>query len=516
MVGGTAATVGFLVHLSFPALVAGIDLATQEVRVSCADASGRVVATGSSPLPAPERPRPGWSQTEARAWWPATVAALRQATTVLGRDAQGIVAVAVAATSGTVVVVDGDGEPLGPALLYDDQRATAEASAAAGADPARWAAVGWEPGATSGLAKWGWLLGRTDVADRARFAWHASDVLVAALTGGPPPTDWSHALKSGYDPIRQEWATDAAAALRIPEAVLTEVRPPGAAAGEVGPDAAAATGLPAGCQVRLGMTDGCAGQVAAGADRPGRFVTVVGTTLVVKGATDDLVHDPSGSVYSHRHPGGWWLPGGASNTGGGAVAAGGGDLAALDRRAAERGPATCVTYPLLGTGERFPFVAPAATGFWLGRPGDEAEHHRALLEGVAFVERLAYAHLADLEAVAVGPVRSAGRGGRSPRWAAVRASVLGRPVVVVERADTAFGACVLAAAGTLHPDLVAAGDAMVGEGAQVAPADAEREALEASFARFVVALSERGWIDERLAQAAVDRPDPPEPQATAG
>jgi len=275
----------------------------------------------------------------------------------------------------------------------------------------------------------------------------------------------------------------------------------------VSADAAAATGLPPGCQVRLGMTDGCAGQVAAGADRPGRFVTVIGTTMVVKGATDDLTHDPSGAVYSHRHPAGWWLPGGASNTGGAAVVAAspGADLADLDRQAAAAGPASCVTYPLLGTGERFPFVAPEATGLWLGRPTSEIDHHRALLEGVAFVERLAYAHLGDMGAPCLGAVRSAGRGGRSRVWARVRASVLGRPVLVVEGADTALGACIAAAAGTLHADLVAAGDAMVADGEEVLPADSEGEALEESFARFTVALSERGWVGPRLGQAAADR-----------
>ncbi|MEN3314516.1 MAG: D-ribulokinase [Acidimicrobiaceae bacterium] len=509
MVGANAATVGRLGPLAPSELVAGIDLATQEVRVSCADAAGRVVSRGFAPLPAPDRPRPGWSETDARAWWPATVTALRQATAALGPRARSIVAAAVAATSGTVVVVDGGGRPLGPALLYDDQRADAQAALAAEAGGDRWAALGWRPGATSGLAKWGWLIAQPGVAERARSAWHASDVVVAALTGERPPTDWSHALKSGYDPGRREWALEATAALGIADDLLGEVRSPSSPAGVVGAEAAAATGLPAGCGVRLGMTDGCAGQVAAGADRPARFVTVIGTTMVVKGATDRLVHDPSGAVYSHRHPGGWWLPGGASNTGGAALAAGSpaADLGDLDRRAAAGGPAGCVTYPLLGRGERFPFVAPAATGFWLGHPSDEAERHRSVLEGVAFLERLAYGRLAGLGAAPTGPVRSAGRGGSSRVWAGVRATVLGRPILVVEGADTAFGACILAAAGTLHADLVTAGTAMVAEGEVVTPTDAEGDALEESFARFVVALSERGWLGDDVAQAAVSLPD---------
>ena len=495
-------------------LVAGVDLATQEVRVVCADGDGRVAATGRAALPRPHRPRPGWSEQDAAAWWPAAVDALRQATQALrGSAAGGVAAVAVAATSGTVVAVDGEGTPVGPALLYDDQRAADEAEAATRAGAERWDALGFRPGATSGLAKWAWLVAQPDVASRARRLCHASDLVVGGLTGGPPPTDWSHALKSGYDPASEEWALEALEAVGVSSDLLPEVRPPASAAGTVSAEAAAATGLPPGCQVRLGMTDGCAGQVAAGADQPGRFVTVVGTTLVVKGVTEGLVVDPSGAVYSHRHPDGWWLPGGASNTGGAAIedAWPDADLAQLDERAANRGPAGCVVYPLVTTGERFPFVAPDAEGFWLGDPDDDDERHRALLEGVAFLERLAYAHLADVGACPEPPLRSAGRGGRSPAWAAIRATVMGVPLLVAESADTAMGACILAAAGTLYTDLPAAGRAMVAGGQDVEPGGDERarQALDESFRRFVAALADRGWIAERLRRAALDRAGSP-------
>ncbi len=448
-------------------LVAGIDLATADVRVTVADGTGRVVATAAAPLPAPDRPEPGRSEQDATGWWPAVARCLREATSGL---ADPVVAVAVAATSGTVVLADRNREPVGPAVLYDDRRAAA---------PDRWSL----------------LLDRPGAAEAAVHAWHASDLVVSRLIGGVPPTDWTHALKTGFDPGRGDWTTPEPGRAGRP-AVLSPASP----AGPVSDAAAGETGLPAGCRVRLGMTDGCAAQVAAGADRPGRFVTVVGTTLVVKGATEGRIDDAASGVYSHRHPDGWWLPGGASNTGGGSLSArfADGDLAALDRAATERGPATVVCYPLPGHGERFPFACDGAGEAWSGPPADDVDAYRAVLEGVAFLERLGYERLEDLGATVTPPLRSAGSGGRSPAWTAVRATVLGLPIVCPPSADTAFGACVLAAAGTVHPDLSAAADAMVGRaGPAVGPVADEQDRLEESYRRFVDLLTERGWLTWR-------------------
>ena len=471
-------------------------MATADVRAVAVDADGRVHAEAARPLPAPTSPRPGWSEQDAGAWWPVVAGVLREVTDRVAAAGPGratVVAVTVSATSGTVVALDRQGEPIGPALTYVDQRAVAEADRAQVAAADRWAGLGLRIQASFGLPKWAWLVSdRTGVAALA----HASDVVVRRLVGRPAPTDWSHALKSGFDPLRQEWATEAMAVLGIGLALLPEVRRPTSMVGTVDRDAAAPTGLPSGCEVRLGMTDACASQVAAGADQPGRFVSVLGSTLVLKGASRDLVVDPSGAVYSHRHPDGWWLPGGASNTGGRVLAEDfpGRPPAELDALARGHGPATCVVYPLVGRGERFPFVASDASRFGVGEPTDEAHRVRAALEGVAFVERLGYERLAQLGAVVRPPVVIAGGGSRSAVWNRIRATVLGMPLVAAPGASTAAGACILAAAGTLHPDLATATAAMSATGEPVEPDDAESDALEANYQRFRAAIAARGWL----------------------
>ncbi|HEX2180273.1 MAG TPA: FGGY family carbohydrate kinase [Actinomycetota bacterium] len=475
-------------------LVAGVDVATAAVRAAAANSSGVVVAEASLPLPQPQSPQPGHSEQDASAWAPAVFGTLRELSGQLGERAGNVVALSVSATSGTVAALDSHGAFLGPALTYADQRAGAEAAVAQAAAAQTWAALGLTIAPSFGLPKWGWMVRRWGAGRIARLV-HVPDVVVEALTGRPGPSDTSHALKSGYDPVARRWVGEALEALDIPLRLLPEVRLPGEPAGRLTPAASRSTGLPAGCEIRLGMTDSCSSQLAAGAAEPGQFVSVLGSTLVLKGASLRPVADPGGAVYSHLHPGGWWLPGGASSAGARALqeAFPGRNLAELDRLAAEAGPAGAVTYPLVGRGERFPFAAPGAQGFTLGRPANEVERYRAILEGVAFVERLGYERLRELGARPEGRIVASGRASASREWNTIRATVLGLPLVAKPEASTALGACILAAAGALHPDLASATAAMCAGGEPISPNDGERQALDRSYRRFVEELQSRGW-----------------------
>ncbi len=461
-------------------VVIGVDVATRGIRAVAADPDGTVVAEAGGELTAPIRPRPGWSEQEP-AYAEAAFAVLREVTGALaGRPVAGV---AVSATSGTIVPCDERGVPAGPALLYDDRRAIGEP----GLD-----GVSAEAPA---LARAAWLARHRPA---ARYL-HVSDVVVAALAGEIPPTDVSHALKTGADPERVAWPDGLLAAAGIQAGALPSLALPGTVVTEVGADGARRSGLPAGTPIVLGMTDGCTGQIAAGAVTIGDSVGVLGTTLVLKVVTDRRLDSPDGAVYSHRAPAGgpaaWW-PGGASNAGAAALGAyfPHADLAALDAAAGRRGPAGVVCYPLVLAGERFPFARPDAEGFRVGTPADEAEAYRAVLEGVAFTERLGFAQLTAAGAPARGVLRAVGGGSRSHVWLRIRATAHGRPVEVPRHPASGFGAAVLAAAATVHDGLAAAASAMVRIADRVEPDEGERDALEASYARFVAALTERGWL----------------------
>ncbi|GAB2604949.1 FGGY-family carbohydrate kinase [Streptomyces capparidis] len=482
----------------------GVDLGTQGVRVVVATTDGRLLGTGSCPLTSH---RDGdRHEQDPEQWWPAVCTAIGRARAA-GADLRRVRGVAVDATSGTITLLDRQGRSTTPALMYDDARAAAEAEQVNAAGERQWEKAGYRRMQRSwGLPKLRWLLDRFPRA--GELGWrlaHQNDVVNTRLVGHRVPTDTSNALKTGADATEVAWPEQVLAALDIPRALLPDLVPPGAFIGEVCAAAAAETGLTEGTAVVAGMTDGCAAQLGSGATAVGSWNSVLGTTLVLKGVTRDLLHDPHGVVYSHRSPTGHWLPGGASSVGAGLVARefADADLDRLTREAAALLPTDLLRYPLVSPGERFPFAAPRARAFGSREPHSPAESFAALLQGVAYVERLCFDYVDHLGAPTDGPIVITGGATRNHLWNQLRADVLRRPVTLPRDAQPALGMAVLAAS-TQHPlDGVAA--AMVRPERTVEPRDFVQAPLQEGYLRLLDLLVQRGWLPGVVAAHARER-----------
>lgn len=480
----------------------GIDVGTSGVRSVVLDDHGTVLGHGSRRLPSSRREGDRHEQ-DPQAWWTALCGAVRDAVDEAGPEVV-VRAVALDATSGTVLVESSDGSSVGPALMYDDARGAALADEAQTAGEALWTSLGYRIQPTWALPRALWLQRSGDLAPSDRIV-HQADHLVGRLLGRPAATDTSHALKTGADPVAVRWPADVLDELGLPVSRLPELVLPGSELGLVGDDAARATGLPAGAVLRAGMTDGCASQIASGAMAAGSWTSTLGTTLVVKGSVVDLVRDPTGAVYCHRHPDGGWLPGGASSSGAGAFRRWlpEADLDALTSRLAAGPLPTAAAYPLVGGGERFPFVAPGAEPFLPAGldPDDETAVFGALCLGVAFVERLAYAVLGTLGADVSGPVALTGGGARNGWLNQLRTDVLGRPTTVPRASGAAAGMAVLAAAAP--GSLTATAARMVPVEQQLAPDPRHTDELDHGFRGFVAELVDRAWLTPELADRAL-------------
>ncbi len=118
-------------------LAVGLDAGTRGVRALAIDLTGRVVATGRADFPAHSQRSEGvLAEQDPRAWTTAAQTALQSTTAALPAGSK-IIGVGVDATSGTFLLADAQNRPLGPAIMYNDLRATAQAPRAAEALRAR-------------------------------------------------------------------------------------------------------------------------------------------------------------------------------------------------------------------------------------------------------------------------------------------------------------------------------------------------------------------------------------------
>jgi len=478
----------------YSSLWAGVDVGTQSIRVSVIDENDTLA---SAAVPLRSFRSENRHEQDPQDWWDGLCTALQKVAQNLPNDRRlaDVVRVAFDTTSGTILLADESGRPQSHALMYDDQRASMLAQEVQVAGESVWNRLGYQMQSSWALPKLLWLKRSGAILPGTRMQ-HSADFLATRLTGTHVPSDWSHALKTGFDLDTLSWPAQVLESLGISPELLPQVKRPGSLLGYVSRSAADATGLKPGVEVRGGMTDGCAAQIAAGALEAGSWNSVLGTTLVLKGVTQTRLDDPTGAVYSHRHPDEGWLPGGASSTGTGAlIDEFGSRHYDRDAAASKWQPSSGIAWPLRGTGERFPFYCPQARKFQRGTFANEEDRYSAWLQGLAFIERLAFEQLEYLGAPVYGTLTFTGGATRSMHLSQLRADVLKRAVRVLPDAEPSIGAALLAFAG--DGSLTKAVAARPQRGQIVEPRTRISNRLEESYQEFIAELHLRGWLPKR-------------------
>jgi sugar (pentulose or hexulose) kinase len=406
-----------------------------------------------------------------------------------------VLAISVTSTSGTIIPLNRNNQPLHNAIMYSDPRSAEEASYCKKVALAENSNGYTAFNASSGLPKMLWFINRypNKTEQLGKFI-HAADFIIGKLSGRYDVTDYTNALKSGYDVRKKEWPAYIWEKLPIQRDWLPSVHPSGITVSTILPELAVALGLPRTIQIVAGMTDGCAAQIASGAVQIGDWNTTIGTTLVVKGVTTQEINDPHGRLYCHRHPEGYWMPGGASNTGADWVTRDfGNDLGALTAEAANLVPTRYLAWPLRQQGERFPFIAPQATGF---QPAGlaPAELFAACMEGVAYIERYAYDVIGQLSGERVSAVYTAGGGSNSDVWLQIRSNVLDLPVCKMKHVTGAVGAAIIAASQTHFSTLTEAAKALTQIEKEVYPQAVSVDIYQQNYQQFVEVLAGKGYI----------------------
>jgi xylulokinase len=429
-------------------VVIGVDSSTQSTKALAVDAeTGEVVGQGRAPHTVSGG---AGRESDPREWWEALVTALEQT-----GHAQSAQAIAIGGQQHGLVTLDADGEPVRPALLWNDVRSAPQAAALVKEIGARWWAerIGSVPTASFTVAKWQWLREHEpESVARVAAVRLPHDYLTERLTGRAT-TDRGDASGTGW------WTPEGYDAhvlerVGLDGAMLPEVVEPGKPAGTVRIDADSSGSpipLREGTLVGAGTGDNAAAALGLGL-RPGAPVLSLGTSGTVYAVTRGRPADPTGIVAGFADALGGWLPLACTLNCTLAV-----DriatLLGLDRQAVEPG-GSAVVLPYLD-GERTPNL-PLASGLLTGLRHDTTPGQ--LLQ--AAYDGAAYSLLAALDDVlrAGGeapspngaapdtPILLIGGGARGTAWQNTVRRLSGRPVQIpVAEEVVALGAAAQAA-----------------------------------------------------------------------
>ncbi|GGU50494.1 xylulokinase [Streptomyces daghestanicus] len=421
-------------------LVVGVDTSTQSTKALVVDvATGRVVASGQAPHTVSSG---AGRETDPRQWWDALREALRQC----GEPAREAAAVSVGGQQHGLVTLDAHGEPVRPALLWNDVRSAPQARRLIEelGGPKAWAErTGSVPGTSFTVTKWAWLAEHEPDAVRATEAVRLPhDYLTERLTG-EGTTDRGDASGTGWWAAGTEaYDEETLARVGLDPALLPRIVRPGEVAGTVrdGQDLPFAPGT----LVAAGTGDNAAAALGLGI-RPGVPVMSLGTSGTVYAVSRHRTADPTGTVAGFADARGDWLPLACTlncTLAVDRIAA----LLGLDREAVE--PGTGVTVLPYLDGERTPNL-PGASGLLHGLRHDTTGGQllQAAYDGAVHALLGALDLVLDADADPAAPLLLIGGGARGNAWQQTVRRLSGRPVQIPEARElVALGAAAQAAA----------------------------------------------------------------------
>jgi xylulokinase len=438
----------------------GIDTSTTSSKALLINENGEVVAVASSPHTL-QTPRPLWSEQNPQEWWEAVSSSIRCVLEKAKIGGEAISAVGLTGQMHGLILLDGTGNVLRPAILWNDQRTQSQCD-----DIHR--RVGRKefiqitgnlalPGFTAPKILWV-AQNEPEVFARAKHILLPKDYIRYRLTGEYAMDKADGAGTVLFDLKSRHWSDEILSALDIPPTWMPPTFEGCEFTGQVSPQAAAVTGLRSGTPVAAGGGDQSAQAVGVGAVRPGVVALTVGTSGVVFATTPSALIEPEGRLHAFCHalPGMWHFMGVMLSAAGSlqwyrdTLAPGVGfDDLLQEAESVPAGSEGLQFLPYL-SGERTPYADPLARGAWIGLTLRHGRGHltRAVIEGVSFGLKDSFKLIQNAGLGEISQVRGSGGGVKSALWRQILASVLEAELVTVNTTEgAAFGAALLAGVG---------------------------------------------------------------------
>jgi xylulokinase len=469
-------------------LVVGVDCSTTACKAIAWNVDGQALAEGRASYPLIQ-PAPNWYEQEAEGWWRGLCGALTHCLDQI--DVRQVEALCITHQRESFVPVDQDGRSLRKAILWLDERSHAQVEDLSHmVGPERFHQITGKLLTTNpSVTKILWLAQHepTLVARAFKFL-DVHAYLVHRLTGTFRTSVASADPMGLVDMQARAWADELITELGLRAEQFPELVAPGSIIGCVSEAAALATGLSPGLPVVAGAGDGqCAG-LGANAVGGGRAALNLGTAVVsgvmsadylVGRAFRTLCAPITGHYFLETVIEGgaftvsWFVERFASDLGG--VDHSPEDILEAEASQVPPGALGLMLVPYWNHAMT-PYWDPAARGITIGWTGahDRAHFFRAILEGIAFEQRLLGDGLMAAMAERLRAYVVLGGGSRSDLWCQILADVTGIPV---ERSTTVeatcLGAGILAATAVAwYPDPLQAAAGMTSAAHQgVAPAE---------------------------------------------
>lgn len=454
------------------ALLLGLDVGTSGAKAILIDAEvgGEVVAE-STTLYGLSTPRPLWSEQDPEDWWRASCESIRQVMSSSGARGEEVCGVGLTGQMHGLVLLDGAGRVLRPAILWNDQRTGAQCESITRLVTKRrlleLTGNVVLPGFTAPKILWV-REHEPEVYGRAAHVLLPKDYVRYRLSG-VYATDVADASGTSLlDVGKRVWSEEMLAHLDLPKSWMPALHESTEATSVIHGEGARATGLSAGTAIAAGAGDQAAQAVGSGITSEGAVGVTIGTSGVVFAAANAYRHEPEGRLHAFCHAtgrSGWHMMGVMLSAGGSLRwfrdGLCGEEKAEARRRGvdpyevmmegaaeAPAGARGLLFLPYL-TGERTPHPDPLARGAFVGltiRHG-KGELTRAVVEGVTFGLKDCLDLLAE-SGIDVREVRVSGGGARSGLWRQILADVFDVPVAMVNSTEgAAYGAALIAGAG---------------------------------------------------------------------
>lgn len=457
----------------------GIDLGTTGIKVILMQADGKVVDKNYADYPI-LTPRPDYAEQNPQDWWNSLCRISKE---LLQRNSSlrhSIIGVGITGQMHTQVYLDREGNSLGTAITWMDQRTQAmvdQINQVHKETIFQHTSNYLTTTYTAPHILWV-KRNRPELYAKTAKILLAKDYLKYRLTG-EMVTDYSDAAGTLlFDVGAKRWSQEMFGLFEIDESLMPAVGKSALVIGRITAEAAQATGISEGVPVINGCADHAATSLGAGVINPGDVSAIVGTAGVVSVLSDQPVPDERyGSLCWNYCLEDRWINLAVMQTAGeslnwfkrafdGEDEDGVFDTYNLEAAKVPEGSGGLVFLPYL-MGERNPYWDPQARGVFFGIGLGHNKYHfvRAVMEGVGFAFKNNLELIESL-GVEVGELRLLGGGAKSPLWRELLARILNRRMKTVQVEETgALGSCLLCGSALgLFTDLEAASRSLVNLG----------------------------------------------------